>query len=72
MLKNYLCLLLNDPSFTQTGSVIQPGGEICRHREGAGSQEDAAGGLPTRHLQPHDPQLPCLQCLHTGGQRTGK
>lgn len=60
----HVCLL--------TGSVIQPGGEVCWHGEGAGAEEDAAGGLPAWHLQPHDPQLPCLQCLHTGGQCTGK
>lgn len=41
--------------FHHTGSVVQSGGEICRHREGAGTEEDAAGGLPARHLQPHDP-----------------
>lgn len=60
------------PPFAKTGSVFQPGGEICRHGEGAGFEEDAAGGLPARHLQPHDPQLPRLQRLHAGGQRTGK
>lgn len=55
-----------------TGGVVQSGGEVRRHREGAGATEDAAGGLPARHLQPHDPELPCVQCLHTGGQRAGK
>lgn len=58
--------------FHHTGGVVQSGGEICRHGEGAGTEEDAAGGIAAGHLQPHDPQLPRLQCLHTGGQRTGK
>ncbi|KAK2543465.1 hypothetical protein Q9966_002850 [Columba livia] len=48
------------------GRVLQPGGEVCGHGEGAGAAAHAAGRQPAGHVQPHRPPVRGLQCLHAG------
>ena len=51
------------------GRLVQPGGEVRRFGEGAIAAADAAGGLPARSHQSHDPAPRGLQRLHTGCER---
>lgn len=48
------------------GGVVQLGGEVRRHGEGARAATDAASGHTVGHVQPHRPPLWSLQCLCPG------
>lgn len=56
-------------ALSSAGRLLQPGGEVCRFREGAGAQADAAGGISAGSHQSHDPPPRGLQRLHTGGEK---
>lgn len=50
------------------GCLLQLGGKVCRHGEGAGPAADAAGCQPAGHVQPYRPPVRGLQRLHAGGR----
>lgn len=52
-----------------SGRLVQPGGQVCRFGEGAGTEADAAGGLSAGGHQSHDPAPWGLQRLHTGREQ---
>ncbi len=52
-----------------SGRVVQPGGQVCRHGQGAHHPPHAADGGPVWHLQPcYRPALQHLQHLRTRGE----
>lgn len=51
------------------GCLVQPGGQVCRHGQGAHHPPHAADGRPVRHLQScHRPALQHIQHLRTRGE----
>lgn len=69
----YLRVLAMSPFFPSllaaalAGCLLQPGGQVCRHRQGADAEAHAADGGPAGHPDsvPH-PALQPLQCLRPG------
>uniref|UniRef100_A0A8B9XR79 Uncharacterized protein n=1 Tax=Bos mutus grunniens TaxID=30521 RepID=A0A8B9XR79_BOSMU len=53
-----------------TGSLIQSGGQVRRHRQGAHNAANAADGWPDGHVQPHGHSLRGLRRLRTGSGST--
>lgn len=56
----YLCV---------SGCVVQPCGEVCRHREGTAAAQDPADEWQCQHTQPFHIQPPrTVRGIHTGEQ----
>lgn len=60
----HVCHFISCPA----GSLFQPGGEVCRYRQGAYNETHAANGRTNGHVQPHGHPVRSIWRLCTGSK----